>query len=149
MSVQTGTPAADLKAAAAEIHHLLSDLCTGLPHDLVEVTQDDRGMYSLLLYGLEQAYEPSIEQLKADVRQHCATFTPHYATEQRQTLNDAFRIIARQAGVPDQDLQPLQTSELLNGMLIIMSDSTPVAASDDPIHLYAEALTRLKRRPAS
>ncbi|GGX09888.1 hypothetical protein GCM10007242_14840 [Pigmentiphaga litoralis] len=146
MSVQTGSMSpADLKAAATEIHRLLSDLCAGLPHDLVEVMQDDRGMYSLLLYGMEQAYESSIEKLKDDVRQHCRTFTPRYPAEQRQTLNDAFRIIARQAGVPDQQLQPLQTSELLNGMLIIMSDSTPVAASDDPIHLYAEALTRLKK----
>lgn len=145
MSVPNGMSNTDLQAAAAEIHHLLSDLCTGLPHDIVEVTQDDRGMYSLLLYGMEQAYESSIDKLKDDVRQHCTAFSPRYESSQRETLNNAFRIIARQAGVPDDRLQSLQTSELLNGMLIIMADATPVAASDDPIHLYAEALTRLKQ----
>ena len=123
---------------------MLSTVCVGLPHAIVDVTQDDGGTLSLMLYGVEQAYEPTLDGLKNEVKKHCAHYSPRYGDGQTNTLNEAFRIIARQGGVGMDHLQHLQTLELLNGMLVIMSDHQVLAGSDDPIHLYAQALTSLK-----
>lgn len=135
----------ELHDAARELHEVLSTVCVGLPHAIVEVAQDDRGMFSLMLYGVEQAYEPSLEALKSEVRKHCAIFSPRYDDGQTHTLNEAFRIIARQAGVEPERLRDVHTLELLNGMLVIIVDHHTLAGSDDPIHLYALALTSLKK----
>jgi hypothetical protein len=141
----TALSKSELHDAARELHGTLCSVCVGLPHAIVDVVQDDRGMFSLMLYGVEQAYEPTLEALKKEIRKHCENFSPRYTSGQTDTLNEAFRIIAQQAGVEPARMRGLQTIELLSGMLVIMFDHQPLAGSDDPIHLYAQALTSLKK----
>lgn len=125
---------------------MLSCVCQGLPHAIVDVAQDDRGMLSLMLYGVEQAYEPSVDGLKNEVKKRCEAFSPRYTERQLGTLTDAFRIIAQHAQVAPGRIECLQIVELLNGMLVIMCDHEALSGSDDPIHLYAQALVSLKNR---
>ncbi|QEI05608.1 hypothetical protein FXN63_06965 [Pigmentiphaga aceris] len=103
--------------------------------------QDD--MLSAQVYGVEQGLQRTSQALVDEVSRAFAHEHFSYDAEEIAVLIQAFKIIAPKAGVA---IEPgaLSLVELPNRVLVLLVGGNMIAASDDPLHLFADALGQLK-----
>ncbi len=129
--------------AECALRQMLHDLRPDIPDAAIRVVADDEDLLSAQIHGVEQGLQKTSQALLDEVSR---TFTAAHATydaEEIDALARTFKIIAPKAGVA---IEPgsLSLTELPNGVLVLLVGGRAVAASDDPLHLFADALAHLK-----
>jgi len=134
-----------LLATQGQLQCVLQSIRPEIPASAITVLADEEDMLSAQVYGVEQGLQRSSQALVDEVSRAFAHGHFSYDAEEIAALIQAFKIIAPKAGVA---IEPgaLSLTELPNGVLVLLINDDMVAASDDPLHLFADALGRLKSR---
>jgi hypothetical protein len=137
-----------LLATQGQLQCVLQSIRPEIPASAITVLADSEDMLSAQVYGVEQGLQRSSQALVDEVSRAFSHGHFSYDCEEIAALIQAFKIIAPKAGVA---IEPgaLSLVELPNGVLVLLIGGHMVAASDDPLHLFADALGRLKSQEPS
>ncbi|VCU70354.1 hypothetical protein PIGHUM_02426 [Pigmentiphaga humi] len=131
---------ADLRAA---VHRWRPDI----PARAVTIDNDERGLWSAQIFGVEQALQGSSSALLDEVTDRLAQWHPIYDADETAALLTTLKVIAPKAGVV---IPPgaLKLTELPGGVLVLTLNDAPVVDSEDPLHLLSQAVLRLRAAQA-
>lgn len=132
-----------LLATQGQLQCVLHAIRPDIPASAISVLADQEDMLSAQVYGVEQSLQRCSQALIEEVSRGFAHGHFSYDTDEIAVLIQAFKIIAPKAGVA---IEPgaLSLVELPNRVLVLLIGGQTVAASDDPLHLFADALGQLK-----
>lgn len=135
-----------LRDAQHQLRCVLQTVRPEIPASAITVRADHEDMLSAEVYGVEQGLQRSSQALVDEVSHAFSHGHYSYDAEEIAALTQAFKIMAPKAGVA---IEPgaLSLVELPNGVLVLLVGGHTAAASDDPLHLFADALGRLKSQP--
>lgn len=134
--------------AEAHVQTALSELRPDLPSDSVIVTADEHSLLSAQIFGVELALQRSVDRLKEELLDRFRGFHPMYDHDDLDALMRTLKMIAPRAGVAIAP-NSVDLIELPGAILVLTVNGNAIAASEDPLHLLAQALIDLKspRRP--
>ncbi|GAA4340465.1 hypothetical protein GCM10023144_40210 [Pigmentiphaga soli] len=129
-------------AAEMRLRAALASLRPDLPADAIAVEDDEQGLMSAQVYGVEQALQRHADALQSETVQRFSHARPLYRRDEIDALLKTLHIIASKAGLP---LPPgaLALIELPGGVLVLTWRHRLLASSEDPLHLLSQALRRL------